>query len=106
MAQYLNKTHIEHTLIALCIQFLIWPFLGVLVGGCVAVSIFIGRETAQHEYKLAVQRGWEYGQAMPVKWYEGMTKGWSADSVLDILLPCAACTASPFILIYLDIANF
>jgi len=106
MAQHLNKTHIEHALIAVFIQFLIWPFLGALAGGCFAAAVFLGREIAQHEYKLATSRGWVYGQPLPVKWHEGVTTGWSTDSVLDVLFPFMACTAFPFLLTRFDMASF
>ena len=56
-----------------------------------AIALLLGREIAQHEYKLALSRGWAYGQTMPVKWWEGVIKGWSVDSVLDIALPATVC---------------
>jgi hypothetical protein len=71
--------------------------VGLFTGGIVAIALLLGREIAQHEYKLALSRGWEYGQAMPVKWYEGMTTGWSVDSFLDVGVPVAACVLMLFV---------
>jgi len=50
----------------------------------------MGREIAQHEYKLAITRGW-LGEVKPVKWYEGLIKGWSRDSLLDVIVPTLTC---------------
>jgi len=65
----------------------------LLAGGVVACAVFLGREIAQHEYRLALKRGWVYGRPKPVRWYEGTTTGWTVDSVLDVVAPAAACLA-------------
>lgn len=107
--KYLNATHAEHFLITLLVTFVLWLlmlpalmavpelidrsyilFLGVVLTGLPVVGAFIGREIAQHSYKLALKRNWKWGEVMPVKWYEGITTGWSPDSVLDVVSSVAA----------------
>ena len=87
----MNRSYIEHALIALLLQFALWPFVGMWVGGAVAVAIFLGREIAQNEYRVANSRGWVWGQVPPVNWYEGAWRGWTLKSVFDVLAPLAAC---------------
>ena len=92
-----NKTHLEHSVISVGIQLVLALGLflafntsvpvALLAGAFGSVALFLGREVAQHEYKLAINRGWKWGEVKPVKWYEGFTKGWSTDSVLDVLSP-------------------
>ena len=104
----LNKTHVEHFFITLGVDFALWfvtlplqaylppeawfglappqiAFVALVLVGLPVVGVFIGREMAQHSYKLALSRGWSWGETMPVKWYEGLTTGWTPDSVLDVL---------------------
>ncbi|MFG6668467.1 hypothetical protein ACGK9R_15365 [Halomonas sp. HNIBRBA4712] len=89
----MNMSHLEHVLIALGAQLLLalLPRVSLWVSGSLAVAVFLGREIAQHEYKLAIQRGWEWGQTQPVGLFEGVYKGWHLDSVLDVLTPAVAC---------------
>lgn len=87
----MNRTHLEHTIIALVTQLALWPVLGPWGAGSTACALFLGREIAQHEYKLALARGWERGQKKPVRWFEGLIKGWSIDSVLDVAIPALVC---------------
>ncbi|MCB8889075.1 hypothetical protein [Vreelandella malpeensis] len=89
----MNMSHLEHALIGLGIQLLLalLPRITLWVSGALAVAVFLGREIAQHEYKLAVQRGWEWGQTQPVGIFEGVYTGWHLDSVLDVLAPAVAC---------------
>ncbi|WNL39532.1 hypothetical protein RN347_03075 [Halomonas sp. PAMB 3264] len=86
-------SHLEHVLIGLGIQLLLalLPRVTLWVSGALAVAVFLGREIAQHEYKLAVARGWEWGQTQPVGVLEGVVTGWHLDSVLDVLAPAAGC---------------
>ncbi|ASK18989.1 MULTISPECIES: hypothetical protein [unclassified Halomonas] len=88
----MNITHLEHVFIALLIQMALLPFANARVTGAIAVALLLGREIAQHEYRLAVQRGWEWGQTLPVGIFEGVWRGWTLDSVLDVVLPALACT--------------
>jgi ABC-type uncharacterized transport system permease subunit len=87
----MNKTHIEHLVIAIILQLVLIPFVGAFGGGLFAISLLLGREISQHEYKLVLSRGWTWGQTMSVKWYEGLTTGWSDDSILDIVIPMIGC---------------
>lgn len=79
----LNKTHLEHLTIALAIQLLLWPLLGIWGSGALAVGIFLGREISQHETSG--------GGANAVKWYYGLVNHWTQDSILDVAVPLAAC---------------
>lgn len=87
----MKRSYIEHALIALLLQFALWPFVGMWVGGTVAVAIFLGREIAQNEYRVANRRGWAWGQVPPVEWHEGVWRGWTEKSLFDVLSPLAAC---------------
>lgn len=82
---------LEHLAIAIGIQVLLWPVLGIFAAGWVSCAVFLGREIAQHEYYLGIHRGWEWGQQLPVKWYEGAIYHWTLDSILDFLAPVLAC---------------
>jgi len=88
-----NITHLEHVFIALLIQMALLPFANARVTGAIAVALLLGREIAQHEYRLGVQRGWEWGETLPVGMLEGVWRGWTLDSVLDVAFPALACTA-------------
>ncbi|MGP5016993.1 hypothetical protein ACTXPD_08225 [Vreelandella alkaliphila] len=88
----MNITHLEHVFVALLIQVALLPFASARVTGAIAVALLLGREIAQHEYRLAVQRGWEWGKTLPVGIFEGVWRGWTLDSVLDVVLPALACT--------------
>ncbi|MBZ5487015.1 hypothetical protein HW452_05695 [Halomonas aquamarina] len=80
----MNITHLEHTIIALLFQALLWPFVGRWVAGSLIVAVFLGREIAQHEYA---------GGGPNEVWYlYGLFNHWSLDSVLDVLTPAVACT--------------
>ena len=87
----MNITHLEHVIIALVIQISLLPLVSVRVAGSIAIALLLGREVAQHEYRLGIQRGWEWGEALPVGMFEGVWGGWTLDSVLDVLLPALAC---------------
>lgn len=87
----MNRSHLEHIVIALAIQAALLTLLGSWGAGAVAIALMLGREVAQHEYRLALTRGWEWGQRKPVAWHEGVWRGWSWDSALDVLLPTLAC---------------
>lgn len=79
----MNKTHVEHLVIAIAIQLLLWPLLGIWGSGALAVGIFIGREVSQHETSG--------GGANAVKWYYGIVNHWTKDSILDAVVPLAGC---------------
>lgn len=87
----MNYTHLEHVIIALIIQCSLMLFIPARTAGAIAVAIFLGREIAQHEYRLAIHRGWEWGETLPVGMFEGVWQGWTLDSILDVALPGLAC---------------
>jgi len=41
--------------------------------------------------QLLLTRGWLWGEVKPVKWHEGLVKGWSRDSLLDVIVPTLTC---------------
>lgn len=90
----MSKTQLEHALIALLIQFALWALVGPWAAGAIAVALFLGREIAQNEYRLANSRGWQWGQVPPVRWYEGAYRAWTLKAVLDIAAPLVACLAA------------
>ena len=79
----MNITHLEHTVIALLFQALIWPFVGRWMAGSLIVTVFLGREIAQHEYAG--------GGAHEVWYLYGLFNHWSLDSFLDFAAPALAC---------------
>ncbi|HSP30787.1 MAG TPA: hypothetical protein VLO13_02070 [Halomonas sp.] len=87
----INITHVEHIVIALIIQLALLTLVSARMAGAIAVALLFGREIAQHEYRLGIQRGWEWGETLPVGMFEGIFRGWTLDSALDILLPALAC---------------
>lgn len=79
----MNITHLEHAIIAMGVQCLLWPLVGRWVGGSLIVAVFLGREIAQHEYAG--------GGPNAVGYFYGLLHHWSLDSTLDVLSPAAAC---------------
>lgn len=80
----LNASHLEHAIIALGIQCLLWPIVGRWTAGALIVAVFLGREIAQHEYAG--------GGPKQVEYFYGLLHHWSADSMLDVASPALACT--------------
>lgn len=86
----MNKTHIEHLIIALIIQgFFIGAFYllglqdGTWFGAVFVTALFVGREHAQREYKI--------GDPSKLKGHEALDIWrWSLDAKLDLLIPTAA----------------
>ncbi|WP_110710104.1 hypothetical protein [Salinicola sp. CR57] len=79
----MNTSHLEHAIIAVAFQCLLWPLVGRWVGGSLIVAVFLGREIAQHEYAG--------GGPNAVGYFYGLVHHWSPDSILDVLSPAAAC---------------
>ena len=95
----MNKTTLEHFIVGLVFvlipSLILFSFFGysheVSIGLALVInSVFLGREISQHEYKLSTKRGWSYGEVYPIKWYEGLVKEWSKDSILDVIAPIIA----------------
>lgn len=84
------KTALSHALITIAIQLALGPFVGYVAAGALAVAFYLGRELSQHEYKLGIRRGWQWGQRLPVAFWEPIIRGWSRDSALDIIAPTIA----------------
>lgn len=80
----MNKTHIEHLVIALVIQALVWLATGSLwLGFAFVFGLFLGREHAQREYKI--------GDPSKLKVYEALDFWrWSKDAKIDLVLPVFA----------------
>ncbi|MAM57362.1 MAG: hypothetical protein CMN25_08515 [Salinicola sp.] len=96
----MNRTHWEHAIIAALMMLIVWAILALfdipgaaLIAFVIPVTWFVAREATQHEYKLGTQRGWRWGRNLPVKWWEGVVRGWSRDSLLDWLAPLFLCLA-------------
>ena len=87
------KTALLHALAAVIAQLVLWPALGLTASGAVAVAYWVGWEMAQRSYKLSIHRGWEWGDKHRHDWWEPMAKGWSLDSLLDLVFPIVAVLA-------------
>lgn len=79
----LNTSHLEHFIIGIGIQLLLWPVFGRWAAAGMSVAVFLGREIAQHEAKGGG------GNAVP--WYYGLVYHWNLDSVLDVAAPLVGC---------------
>ena len=77
----INRTNVEHLVIALIIQFLVAVVTGDLVtGAAFATGIFLGREHAQREYHI--------GDPGTLVGYEALDFwNWSVDSLMDLAVP-------------------
>lgn len=93
MKKYLTAA--SHAVVAVAGQAALAPLIGPVGGGVAMVAFYASREYTQHEYKLAIQRGWQWGDRLSatVKPWEPLYRGWSIDSALDLAAPVAACTA-------------
>lgn len=83
----MNRTHLEHLIVALVIQgFFIGGFYflglqhGAWFGAIFVTALFLGREHAQREYKI--------GDPSKLVGYEALgIWRWSLDAKLDLLVP-------------------
>lgn len=78
----------NHTLIALAVQGIVYLLLGsAIVGAALAIGVFFGREHAQAEYRWIERFG--DGKRANWNWNNIFTsKIWSVDSLVwDFLLP-------------------
>ena len=97
----MNRTNFEHAAIALVygailavLYLLLGPSEPVLVAsaGVAAVSVFFGREHAQHErlvQKRSPEDAWAWVKALDVR-------EWDLDSLLDLGVPILAVVAAFF----------
>lgn len=94
----MNRTHIEHLVVALIIQgfFIgIFHFLelqhGVWFGAIFVTALFLGREHAQREYKI--------GDPSKLVGYEALDVWrWSLDAKLDLIVPIMTSIAVAVVL--------
>jgi len=80
--------YLNHTLIALAVQAIVYLLLGsAVVGAALSIGVFFGREHAQAEYRWIERFG--EGKRANWNWKNIFTaKIWSVDSVVwDFLLP-------------------
>lgn len=87
----MNKTHLEHSVIAVITQLILMIIVGIQFASVIVVTAFLMREVTQHEYKYAISKGWKWGDLLPIKGYEGFIYGWSKDSILDFVCPAICC---------------
>ena len=90
MTNPFNFTHLEHIFVAIVLQAVFTPLIGLGPAGLVAVSGLYGREVCQHEFKEHRHTGKAIND-LPIGF--GMFNHWTLDSVLDVLLPALACGA-------------
>lgn len=97
----MNRTHLEHLVIALIIQgFFVGSFYflglqhGAWFGAVFVTALFLGREHAQREYKI--------GDPSKLKGYEALDFWrWSKDAKIDLALPLAATLLIAILGVYL-----
>lgn len=77
----MNRTHIEHLIVGVVLQVIIWLATGSLwLGFAFVVGLFLGREHAQFEYKI--------GDPSKLKRYEALAFWkWSTDAKFDFIFP-------------------
>ena len=87
----INRTNVEHLVIALVLQAMIAAATGDwLVGAVFSSGIFLGREHAQREYHI--------GDPSTLVGYEALDFWrWSRDNLMDLLLPVAGVTLMVFL---------
>ena len=100
----MNRTHLEHTMIALAAQLLLMPFIGAWHAGALAVAVFFGREIAQHEVKALQLQQYSSLNLGTLPWWIGLVYGWNRDSVLDVAMPALLCAALAMAVTALGIA--
>ena len=96
----LNRTHAEHAVFAALIQLALAPIMGPVNAGIAATLVFFAREYAQVEYKMRDYDGASIARLMP--WDVLRSRHWSADGVLDFLVPAVTCAFVAFVYVYFD----
>jgi len=89
----MNRSHLEHTLIALGFMALIGLLTGNwLAGVAFGVAFFLGREHAQAEARYVKSNGGDrYATPQPPSLGGLRPSSWNPDSVLDFVAPAVAC---------------
>lgn len=88
----LNKSNIEHAIIAMMVQFLFFFATGnILLSSLAPLAFFLGREHAQREYKI--------GDPSKLKGYEAFDIWkWKKDAIMDLMAPVFAVSVVSIIL--------
>jgi len=80
----INLSNIDHGFYAIVIQLIFYLIFGsMFVGAAIAVAFFLGREHAQHEYR--VTEGPPIGDIPP--WVGFQFHKWTTDSKMDVIVP-------------------
>ncbi len=94
----MNRTNLEHALIAVLIMaglWLVFALLGVpsgqWVGAAAGIAFFAGREFTQAQRTIAKAQG---VTLTDLPWYWALDlRTWSLDAFLDLLFPVVSCLA-------------
>lgn len=83
-----------HAAFAICIQVSLGLAFGMwITGGAIGCIWFIAREHTQAEYRWIAQFG--AGKRANMPWWGGLSwRAWNLPSILDWLVPVAACSAA------------
>lgn len=92
----MNRSHIEHALVALFIMLALWGGLSLLdvpsghwTGAAAGIFFFLGREYTHGERKIAHE---ENLYLVDLLWYDGLAFWrWSPDGRRDLLYPLITC---------------
>lgn len=92
-----NQSHLEHAIIAVGIQLLLWPIFGVVAAGVIACTLFLGREIMQHEYKEMQILGLTTINELRPNIFVGVYKHWTEDSVMDVVACVLSCSLTALV---------
>lgn len=95
VAKMINKTNIEHGVIAVIIQLSLACWMGLEHAGIVAVAAFAAREYAQAEHKARAKTGRTLTDMMP--WHLFNREYWSLDALMDVVVPAIAVSAAAYV---------
>ena len=89
----MNRSHLEHTLIALGFMSAIGLLTGSwLAGAAFGIAFFLGREHAQAEARYVKANGGDRYATPHAPALGGLRpSSWNTDSVLDFVFPIVAC---------------
>jgi hypothetical protein len=93
----MDKTPIEHALIAVAVQVALGLWIGDwIAGAALACTWFIAREHTQAEYRWIAKFGGGLRSSLrAMDWID--KRVWNIGSVLDFAAPIAACVAVYFV---------
>ena len=104
----MNRTHLEHTVVALLIMGVLWGVLALLgvpaghwAGAAAGVAFFAGREYTQGERNVAHVEALHLAN---LRWYDGLRFWrWTPDGRLDLLCPLVACLVVALLIQWLQL---